>query len=154
MFHTYLAILSPRQKIWFILSAVAVLVISVLGMLCEPDRASQTDSQFTISMSIREIAPLLNVTGKGLARDLALPMETPKNKSLNELGISQEQLDHAIEHILSHRSTGLKYYLFVAIVLFGLVYLTRLGRPDNANISERKTWYPRIPYIACLLATT
>jgi len=103
-------------------------------------------------MSIREIAPKLGVTGKGLARELALPLETPKKKPLNKLGISQEQLDHAVAHILSHRLTGLKYYLFAAIVLFGLVYLTRLGRPDNANISERKLWYPRIPYIACLLA--
>ncbi|MHC4708596.1 MAG: 4Fe-4S binding protein [Planctomycetota bacterium] len=102
-------------------------------------------------MSIREIIPKLDVTGKGLARELALPLDTPKKKPLNELGISQEQLDHATTHILSHRSTRRKYYLFAAIVLFGFVYLTRFGRPDNANISERKLWYPRIPYIISLL---
>jgi len=104
--YKYLTKLSPRQKMWFIASVVAVLLISVLGILCEPDRLSQTGNQFTISMSIQEIAPKLDVTGKGLAREL------------------------------SHHSTGLKYYLFAAIVLFGLVYLTRFGRPNNANISE------------------
>ncbi len=137
---------------WFIVSVVAVLSISVLGILCEPDRPNQAENQFTISMSIKEIAPKLDVTGKGLARELALPLDTPKKKPLSELGISQEQLDHATTHILSHRSTGLKYYLFAAIVLFGLLYLTRFGRPDNADISERKLWYPPIPYITCLLA--
>jgi len=152
MAYTYPAKLSTRQKLWFIASVAAGLLIIALGILFEPDRPSQAGSEFTISMSIREIAPKLGVTGKGLARELALPLETPKKKPLNKLGISQEQLDHAVAHILSHRLTGLKYYLFAAIVLFGLVYLTRLGRPDNANISERKLWYPRIPYIACLLA--
>ena len=151
MAYTYLAKLSPRQKMWFIVSVAAVLLISALGILNEPVGSTQAPNQFTVNMSIREIAPKLDVTGKGLARELALPLDTPKNKPLNELGISQEQLEHAAEHILSHRSTGLKYYIFTAIALFGLVYLTRFGRPDNANISERKLWYPRIPYISCLL---
>ena len=152
MAYIYPAKLSPRQKMWFIASVVAALLIGGFGILFEPDRPSHAGNQFTVNMSIQQIAPKLDVTGKGLARELALPLDTPKKKPLNELGISQEQLDHAATHILSHYSTGLKYYLFAAIVLFGLVYLTRLGRPDNANISERKIWYPRIPYITCLLA--
>ena len=135
------------------MSVVAGFLISVLGILCEPDRPSQAGNQFTVNMSIREIAPKLDVTGKGLARELALSLDTPKKKPLSELGISQEKLNHATTHILSHRSTGLKYYLFAAIVLFGLVYLIHFGRPDNASISERKLWYPRIPYITCLLVT-
>jgi NAD-dependent dihydropyrimidine dehydrogenase PreA subunit len=138
---------------WFIASLLVGLLISILGILCEPDTPSEAANEFTVNMSIREIAPTLGVTGKGLARELALPLEAPKKEPLSELGISQEQLDHATTHILSHHSTGLKYYLFAAIVLFGLVYLTRFGRPDNANISERKLWYPRIPYITCLLVT-
>jgi len=136
---------------WFFVSVVAALLIIALGILCEPDRALHGGSQFTENMSIREIAPKLNVTGKGLARELALPLDVPKNKPLNKLGISQEQLDNATAHILSHRSTNLKYYVFAAIVLFGLIYLTRFGRPAHGNISERDLWYPRIPYIACLV---
>ena len=151
MVYAFSAKLSTRQKMWFLVSVVAGLLIGVFGILCEPDRPSQAENQFTANMSIREIAPKLDVTGKGLARELALPLDTSKKEPLSELGISQEQLDHATTHILSHRSTGLKYYLFAAIVLFGLVYLARFGRPDNANISERRLWYPRIPYIASLL---
>jgi hypothetical protein len=151
MAYKYLANLPPRQRMWFFVGVVASLLICALGVLCEPDKTFQERSQFTESMSIREIAPKLDVTGKGLARELALPLDVPKNKPLNKLGISQEQLDHASAHILSHRSTNLKYYLFAAIVLFGLMYLTRFGRPANGSISERDLWYPRIPYIACLV---
>ena len=90
MDYTYLAKLSPRQKIWSIVSVAAVFLISVLGILCEPDRPSQTENKFTISMSIKDIAPKLEVTGKGLSRELALSLEMPKEKPLNKLGISQE----------------------------------------------------------------
>ena len=152
MENKYLSSLSSRQKIWFIAILIVILLIGILGILCEPDKlSSQAGNQYTVNMSIQEIAPKLNVTGKGLARELALPLDTPKQRPLSELGISQEQLDHATEHILSHKSTNLKYFLFAAIVIYGLVFLTRLGRPENSSISERKLWYPRIPYIACLI---
>jgi len=152
MAYIYPTKLSTRQKIWFITGIAGAFLIVCLGILFEPDRPSHAGNEFTVKMSIQQIAPKLDVTGKGLARELGLPLETPKKKPLKELGISQEQLDHAATHILSHHSTGLKYYLFAAIVLFGLMYLIRLGRPDYADISERKIWYPRIPYITCLLA--
>jgi polyferredoxin len=45
----------------------------------------------------------------------------------------------------------LKYYLFAALSLFGLVWLVRLGRPDGSPHSERKTWYPRAPYLVVLV---
>ena len=80
MAYTYLAKLSPRQKMWFILSVAAVLLIGALGVLCEPAGPGQAGNQFTISMSIKEIAPKLEVTGKGLARELALPLNTPKKR--------------------------------------------------------------------------
>ena len=148
----YLEKLTPRQKVWLIISVAAALFICALGILFEPDQSSQAEKQFTVNMSIREIAPELDVTGKGLARELGLPLDVSKIKALDELGISQEQLDHATKHILSHHSTSLKYFIFVAIILFGLTYLTRFGRPDNAGVSERKLWYPRVPYIICLIA--
>ncbi|MCK4752892.1 MAG: 4Fe-4S binding protein [Planctomycetes bacterium] len=127
-------------------------IILSIGVVTNLPKEKTTSEIFTTDMSISDIAPKLGVTGKGLARELALPLDTPKKKPLNKLGISQEQLEHAAEHILSHRSTSLKYYVFGTIVLFALMFLTRFGRPDNANISERKLWYPRIPYVTCLLA--
>ena len=150
---TYLTMLSRRQRMWLVATVLMVFFMSILGILCEPDRPKQTGDRFPVTMSVREIAPKLGVTGKGLARELGLPLEIAKNKALNTLGISQEQLDHAASHILSHHSTGLKYYLFAAIGLFGLMYLTRFGRPDNTAISQRKLWYPRIPYIICLIVS-
>lgn len=150
---SWLSLLSTRQRfemVGVLFIAAAVLIVGILFNMPEKAAAS---GEFSTDMSISEIAPGLGVTGKGLARELGISLDTPKKKPLSELGISQDQLDHAAEHILSHRSTTLKYFIFAAIVLLGLVYLTRLGRPDNATVSERKTWYPRLPYLTCLIAT-
>jgi len=150
--YKWFSLLSTRQRSEIVATVLIIAIILGAGVVMNSPNEKMTSEIFTTGMSIRDIAPKLEVTGKGLARELALPLDTPKEKPLSELGISQEQLEHATAHILSHRSTGLKYYLFAAVVLFGLVYLTRFGRPDNANISERKLWYPRMPYILCLLA--
>jgi len=41
MDYTYLAKLSPRQKMWFMVSVVAALLMSALGILREPDTPGQ-----------------------------------------------------------------------------------------------------------------
>ena len=151
--YKWFSLLSTRQRSEMVAIVLIMAIILSVGVVMNlPDEKTNSEI-FTTDMSIRDIAPKLEVTGKGLARELALPLETPKKRPLDKLGISQEQLDHAVAHILSHRSTSLKYYVFAAIVLFGLRYLSCFGRPDNANVSERKLWYPRIPYITCLLAS-
>ncbi|MBL7107080.1 MAG: 4Fe-4S binding protein [Phycisphaerae bacterium] len=150
--YKWFSLSSTRQRSEMAAIMLIVAIILGVGVVTNLPKEKTTLDIFTTDMSIRDIATKLEVTGKGLARELALPLNTPKKKPLGKLGIYQDQLDHAIEHILSHRSTSLKYYVFAAIVLFGLTYLTRFGRPDNASISERKLWYPRIPYIMCLLA--
>ena len=147
----YVSKLSPRQKLLFVGSLVAAVVIVILGMSLESGREPEIETRFTLEMSIKGIAPKLGVTPKALARELALPLDASKSRPLKELGISQHELDHAVKHVLSHRATNLKYYVFAALVLFGLVYLTRLGRPDRASVSERKTWYPRTPYYVALV---
>ncbi|MFC1679848.1 4Fe-4S binding protein, partial [Elusimicrobiota bacterium] len=106
---------------------------------------------FTVDMSLKRIAPGLGVTGKALARELGLPLHAPKRRRLEDQGVSQERLDDAGEHLLSHRGATLKYYIFAALALFGLVFMLRLGRPDLAVRSERKLWYPRAPHVAVLL---
>jgi len=147
----YVSKLSSKQKLLFVGSLAAAVVIVLFGIFIEPDLEPEAEARFTVDMSMKEIAPKLGVTPKALARELALPLDAPKSRPLKELGISQHELDHAVEHVLSHRATGLKYYVYAALVLFGLVYLTRLGRPDRASISERKTWYPRTPYYVALV---
>jgi len=85
-----------------------------------------------------------------LAKELALPRNVDKDTPLAELGVEQGQLDEVTAHLLSHRGRGFKYYVFAALSLFGLVWLVRLGRPDGSPDSERKTWYPRAPYLVML----
>jgi len=80
---------------------------------------------FTVDMSIQEVAAPLNVTGKNLARELGLPLNTPKAKPVRVLGITQEQLDHATEHLLGHRGTALKF-------LFGFVDLWHRMKMEEA----------------------
>lgn len=151
--YKWFSLLSTRQRLEMLAIMLVMIIILGAGAVTNLPKEKKALETFTIDMSISNIAPKLEVTGKGLARELALPLDTPMEKPLNKFGISQGQLDHAVTHILSHRSTSLKYYVITAIVLFGLGYLTRFGRPANANISERKLWYPRMPYIMCLLVT-
>ena len=143
--------LSGRQRLWLVLTLLAAVAIVVIGGLRQEAAPPVLASDFTIEMSIKQIAPRLNVTGKNLARELGLHLDVAKAKPVQALGVTQEELDHAVEHLLGHRETTLKYYVFAAFALFGLVYLVRLGRPDGSPAPERKTWYPRWPYVATLV---
>jgi len=143
--------LSGRQRLWLVVALLSAVALVVVGGLRQKEAEPPSPSEFTVAMSIKEIAPSLNVTGKGLARELGLPLDVSKAKPIKALGITQEGLDHAAEHILSHREKTLKYYVIAAMVLFGLVYLIRLGRPDGSPVAERKNWYPRWPYVAVLV---
>jgi len=143
--------LSGRQRLWLVLTLLAVGVIVTVGGFRQEAPVAVETSEFTVEMGIKQIAPRLDVTGKGLARELGLRLDVSKTKPLKTLGITQEELDHAVEHILGHRETTLKYYVLAALALFGLVYLLRLGRPDGSPVAERRTWYPRWPYVAALI---
>ena len=125
--------------------------IVVIGWALEPRHEKVLASSLTTEMSIRDIAPKLGVTGKALARELDRPLNVSKRRPLRELGVKQDQLDHAAAHLLSHRPTQLKYYVYAALTLWGLVFLCRLGRPDGSPNSDRKVWYPRAPYVVTLL---
>jgi len=148
-----LANLSSRQRWWLVFSLLAAIAVVTVGAFRREVAAPVAASEFTIEMSIKQIAPRLDVTGKGLARELGLPLDTGKGKPVKVLGITQENLDHAVEHILSHRETTLKYYVIAALGLLALVYLVRLGRPDGSPVADRKSWYPRWPYLAVLILT-
>jgi len=148
---SYLARLSGRQRLR--LAATLIVMIAVMGMgwLLEPKGDAAAAPSFSTDLTIRQIAPRIGTTGFGMAKELHLPRSVDKDTPLAELGIEQEQLDEVASHLLSHRGRAFKYYVFAALSLFGLVWLVRLGRPDGSPNSERKTWYPRTPYIAILL---
>jgi len=147
----YLLQLSGKQKLYFAVTLAAAAIIVALGVVLDPKDKPRAERHFTVDMTIREIAPALKVTGQALAREFGLSTDVPKNKPVSQFGVVQDQLDNTIAHILSHRPTLLKYYVFVALVLFGLVFLVRLGRPDNASPSERGIRYPRALYVLVLL---
>ena len=148
---TYFSRLSRSQYAWLIAATLVSIGIVLLGLVLAPRGEKAVKSAFTTEMGIRDVAPKLGVTGKALARELGLPLDVPKKKPLRQLHIDQEELDHATAHLLSHRPSRLKYYVFAAIVLWGVVFLVRLGRPDKASVAERKSWYPRSLYIVALL---
>lgn len=148
--YSWFSQISFKQRIWLFATVVGMFAIIVLGILMDsPSKPKKLDN-FNINMSIRDIAPKLGVTGKGLARELNLPLDVSKEKPLGALGITPEELQHATEHILSHRDTILKYYVYAALVLGGLVFLARLGRPDLSDVKHRSRWYPRTPYVLSL----
>jgi len=143
--------ISFKQRIWLFSTLAGMVAIIVLGILLSSSSKSEESIDFNIDMSIQDIAPKLGVTGKGLARELELPLDVSKKKPVRTLGVVYEELDHAIEHILSHRDATLKYYVYAALVLLGLVFLVRLGRPDKSDSKGHRAWYPKTPYIIVLL---
>jgi ferredoxin len=149
--HLWFSQLSITQRIWLFATATIILAIVIFGILMNPPGKPKKAVNFSVDMSIRDIAPELGVTGKALARELKLPIDVSKEKPLITLGVTHEELQHVVKHLLSHRDTTLKYYVYAALVLWGLVFLTRLGHPDRSDVTQRHDWYPRSPYIVCLL---
>jgi ferredoxin len=149
--HQWFSLLSRKQRIWFFGTITLIVIIVGTGTFLNPPMKAEKKVNVSIEMSIRDIAPRLNVTGKALARELDLPLDASKTKALSVLGVKTETLQHAAHHLLSHQDSMLKYYVYAALVLGGLVFLIRLGRPDLCGTEFRSQWYPRTPYIASLV---
>ncbi len=143
--------LSVKQRVWLFATAAVMLAIVVVGFSMNPTSKPKKAVNFSVDMSIRQIAPKLGVTGKALARELKLPLDVSKIKPLRKIGVTHEDLQDVVHHLLSHVDATVKYYIYVALVLGGLVFLTMLGRPDGSDAKQRRRWYPRAPYIVCLL---
>ncbi len=145
--------LSGRQRFWLFAAASLMLALIAVGFLMNPVSNPEKSTGFNLDMSIRQIAPELGITGKALARELKLPLDVSKTDPLRDLGVTREKLQHVVHHILSHVDAGVKYYLYAALVLGALVFLIVLGRPEGSSTKQRRAWYPRFPYIFCLLVS-
>ncbi|MBN1383929.1 MAG: 4Fe-4S binding protein [Elusimicrobia bacterium] len=143
--------ISFRQRVWLFVTLIGMFVIIAVGILTDSSQKSEQLQDFNINMSIQDIAPKLDITGKGLAREFKMPLNVHKNRPLGSLGVTDKELKHVTGHLLSHRDTTLKYYVFTALVLWGLVFLVKLGRPEGSDIKNRRGWYPRMPYVISLL---
>ncbi len=128
-----------------------MLIISAAGYLLYPPSQKIQGIDYDVSMSIKDIAPRLGVTGKALAKELKLPLNTPKNKSFKALGVTREQLNQVVDHLLSHIDTTVKYFIYAALFTAGFVFLTLLGKPQNAPADRKKICYPGSIYIIFLL---
>ena len=144
-------LLSLSQRLWLIITVLTMAIIFSVVIGMSSSKKEAIPEIFTTDMSIRDIAPKVGVTGKALARELDLDIDVPKTKPLKSLGIKKEVLDHAAEHLLSHKDSFLKYYIFAALVLGGIIFLVKLGRPEISDIKNRRDWYPRTPFIFSLL---
>ncbi|MDP8262445.1 MAG: 4Fe-4S binding protein [Candidatus Ancaeobacter aquaticus] len=149
--YSWFAQSSFKQRIWLFATIVSMLSIIMLGSFLTSSHDSKKIIDVNINMSIKDISPQLGVTGKSLAREFNLPLDVSKRKPLKSLGVAPEELQHVTEHLLSHRDSMFKYYIYLALVLGGLVFLVRLGRPDSSDIKNRRYWYSRTPYIVSLV---
>jgi Pyruvate/2-oxoacid:ferredoxin oxidoreductase delta subunit len=130
-----------------------MVVIIAAGLLVGHRGDSQTSVTVGVEMSLKEIAPSLGVTPKALARELGLPLDTPKVKPLKALGVDSVALEQTVRHLLSHHGSIIKYFFFAALVFGGLMFLVDFGRPAGLSLSHRREWYPRIIYNAFLMAS-
>lgn len=153
MTRQFLNSMSGRQHALLITGICLMAVLLSVGLIQEIRIPQKRISSVTTHMTIRQIAPKLGVTGKALARELALPLNANKHKPLNEMGIRHERLIHVVNHLIGHRSSPIKYYLFSALVLWGWLFLTQIGRPEKMALNQRKGWYPRLGYIIPLLVS-
>ncbi len=149
--YSWFSQISFRQRIWLFATVAVIIAIIVLGIFLDSPSKSKESINVDIKMSIRDIAPQLDVTGKGLARELNLPLDVSKGEPLRALGVTDEELQHSVQHLLSHSDAVLKYYVYSALVLGGLIFLVKLGRPDGSDVKNRRDWYPRTPYVLFLL---
>lgn len=147
--------LSRRQCLLLFGTILIMAVLIITGVATDKSSSRIHDRKFTVENSIKEIAPALNVTGKALAGELGIP--SPKKgagkKPLSSLGVSPEKLDEVVEHLLSHKGKTLKYYLFAALFIGGLVFMVKLGRPESSEPGKGKNRYPAGPYILFLFVS-
>ncbi len=154
MIRGYLGLLTRRQVLWVAGGLIAMLALVVAGLLVDGGGPAPEAGAFNAGMSLRETAKKLGSTGKAVARELGLPLEVPKDAPLAELGITEKRLGETVHHLLGHRDSSLKYWLYAALTVWGWIFLARIGRLEGGvRKKDRKAWYPRIFYtIALLLA--
>ncbi len=80
--HRWLAQLSGRQRFWLFGTTTIIVIIVGFGMVINPAGKPEELVTFSVDMSLQDIAPALNVTGKALARELDLPLDVSKKKTL------------------------------------------------------------------------
>jgi hypothetical protein len=113
----FLQKMSRRQHVWLITYICLMAALFSVGVIQEIHLRPRRPSVFSREMAIKQIASKLGVTEKALARELELPLNANKYQSLKNLGVDQSKFNQVVRHLLGHRNSMLKYYLFVIFVL-------------------------------------
>ncbi len=145
--------LSKKQQIILFSTIVLMFLIVAAGYIIAPPSREKEKFAYNTEMSMKELAPKLGVTGKALAKELKLTLDAPKAKPLKALGVTDEKLEHVVEHLLSHIDTTVKYYIYGALFVGGLIYLLMLGIPENSPAGKRRFHYPPFIYTLFLLSS-
>ena len=154
MYREFLSSLSRRQRIWAIVGLALVAALILLGLILGTSVPDREGGRVTVDMTLKDAASVFGVTGGAMAKELGLALDAPKNVPMSELGVTQETLREAERHLMGHAESTLKYYLYGAIVLWGWIFLVKIGRPDNAGIKRRKIWFPRAGYLVAVFLAT
>jgi ferredoxin len=145
--------MSGRQKVLLIVVICLMAALLTVGLIQDIHIPKKGIPTLSTDMTIKQIAPKLGVTGKALARELSLPLNVSKNKPLKKIGISHKRFKHVVKHLHSHQNASIKYYLFAALVLWGWLFLTQIGRPEKIALDAKRRWYPRLGYIIPLIVS-
>ncbi len=145
--------MSKRQYIWLITGFCLITILICLGFMQNTRKPQTALSAFSTEMTIKQIAPKLGVTGKSLARELNFPLNVGKNKPLKGMGVGEKKFRKVVTHLLGHRSSPIKYYLYAVLVLWGWLFLVYVGRPEGMPLDRRKKWYPRLGYLIPLFVS-
>jgi ferredoxin len=143
--------LSKQQRLWMLGTLVTIVGILFFGILMNSGKNGDLSAGIGLEMSIKDIAPKLGVTPKSLAQEFKLSRNISKRKPLYSIGITDKELQQVIRHLRSHQGSTIKYYVVFVLVLWGWIFLVKLGRPLEMSVNKRKIWYPRTPYVIPLL---
>jgi hypothetical protein len=147
----YFSGLSNRQRVWLVVGTVLVVTLFLFSVLKGRTASPILMGDISLSESIRDIAPQLNVTAKSLARELNLSLDVDKNIPVEELGVSKKDLKHTAHHLIGHTDSNAKYYIYLALIIWGWIFLVIIGRPVNSELADRRFWFPKIFYTIALL---
>ena len=116
------------QRKWFLPFCMPILLILSSSVFFYNffQISSKTENvRYTTYMSVKQIAPQINVSANYLIRELKLPLNTKRNIPLHTLGVSQKNLASAISSsIFKSNNNGVKIYFFGLFALCGAVFLS------------------------------
>ena len=153
MYREYLSRLSRRQHLFLMAGICLIMLILSVGLIQELRIPKKSAPMLSTDMTMKQVAHKLGVTGKSLARELNFPLNVGKNKPLKKMGVGEKKFRKVVTHLLGHRSSPFKYYVFAVLVLWGWLFLVHVGRPERVPLDRRKKWYPRLGYIIPLLVS-